>query len=81
MRGDSLFTLGSLLDEDGWSLPRMALMARGLLGRGLWDFAPLRPSWVASRMRVSLSMRPALRKALAAMARLPAGGVGVDSMG
>ena len=66
------------------SLPTMASMARGWCERVLCAglFMTLRFS-VTSRMRVSLSrsMRPALRSVAAARPRLPAGGVGLESIG
>ncbi|RPD61115.1 hypothetical protein L227DRAFT_76166 [Lentinus tigrinus ALCF2SS1-6] len=59
--------------------------------RGLWGLcllldcfgAPLRPPCLSetSRIFASVSMSPALRRALAAMARVPGAGVGLENAG
>ena len=82
-RSKLLFTV-FLVEGPEASLPRTASAPRGRKDdRTLWELTfvwPLRPPGlsVASRMRSSRSMRPALRKALATMLRLPEGGAELD---
>ena len=82
-RSKLLFTVCLVEDPDA-SLPRTASAPRVRKeDLTLWEFAfawPLRPPGlsVASRMRSSRSMRPALRKAFPATERLPEGGAELD---
>ena len=82
-RREVLFTM-FLVEGPGWSLPSSASAPRVRYEeRTLWELVfawPLRPPGLSatSRMRSSWSMRPALRKALAATERLPDGGAEAD---
>lgn len=68
--------IGVRVTAPGWA-PVIVSTARVLVDRNLWDSfcVPFLPPGlsVASRIRSSLSMRPALRRAVDATERLPPG--------